>query len=302
MTKHNFVLFCKTYKGDFERFKILKESIDKFNVDNIPFYVVCPEKDLELFLSLKNNDENYEYNILTDESVLEKVNSNSNEQSWYSQQVVKLYFYKLNLCNHYLILDSDCYFIRNFSVSDFMYDNETPYLPIGEMFKGEFNLMQLFKKTLLKNHKNWDRFTYQVKDILNRKGKKICIMIPLVFSVSVLEAMDKDLLNNGGDFSILIEKSPFEMQWYAEYILKTNIIKIFPTPTFFCMITFQGLYQLYRFLGWNEKLFSEHYVGLLMNSGWVKDKKFKPSIFGKLFKFFMNIYFKKTSKKRLYDK
>lgn len=44
MTKYNFVLFCKTYKGDFERFKILKNSIDKFNVENIPFYISCPEE------------------------------------------------------------------------------------------------------------------------------------------------------------------------------------------------------------------------------------------------------------------
>ena len=42
------VLFCKTYNGDIERFKVLKESVDKFNVDKIPFYVVCPKKDKEL--------------------------------------------------------------------------------------------------------------------------------------------------------------------------------------------------------------------------------------------------------------
>lgn len=28
---HNFALFCKTYSGDFEIFKILKHSIDEFN-------------------------------------------------------------------------------------------------------------------------------------------------------------------------------------------------------------------------------------------------------------------------------
>jgi hypothetical protein len=42
MTK--FVLFTKTFNGDLRRFKILKDSIDKYNKDNLPFYVSVPKK------------------------------------------------------------------------------------------------------------------------------------------------------------------------------------------------------------------------------------------------------------------
>ena len=46
---HNLVLYCKSYKGDVQRVKKLKSSIEKYNKDNIPFYVSCPKEDKQLF-------------------------------------------------------------------------------------------------------------------------------------------------------------------------------------------------------------------------------------------------------------
>jgi hypothetical protein len=41
---YNLVLFCKTYRNDIDRLLILKKSIDKYNVDKIPFYICVPKK------------------------------------------------------------------------------------------------------------------------------------------------------------------------------------------------------------------------------------------------------------------
>jgi len=49
------------------------------------------------------------------------------------QQVKKLAFVELGICNFYTIIDSDVYFIQNFHVSDFMRDENTPYLSINEV-------------------------------------------------------------------------------------------------------------------------------------------------------------------------
>ena len=48
------VLYCKSYRGDFERVKVLNESIKQFNKDNIPFYVSIPKADEQLFKQLDN--------------------------------------------------------------------------------------------------------------------------------------------------------------------------------------------------------------------------------------------------------
>ena len=46
---HNVILYCKSYAGDVQRVKKLKTSIEKYNRDNIPFYISCPKQDKQLF-------------------------------------------------------------------------------------------------------------------------------------------------------------------------------------------------------------------------------------------------------------
>ena len=46
---NNIILYCKSYAGDVQRVKKLKGSIEKYNKDNIPFYISCPKKDKQLF-------------------------------------------------------------------------------------------------------------------------------------------------------------------------------------------------------------------------------------------------------------
>lgn len=274
------VLFCKTYNGDIERFKILKKSTDKFNFDKIPFYVICPKKDKELFLSLKTGKENYDYNIVTDEEVLSMSSNESHKQNWYSQQVIKLSFYKLGLCKHYFILDSDCYFIRDFKIKDYIFDENTPYLPLTEPLKGaETNFMQLFRSIDNKNdEKLWNTGS---KNYINREGKRFCLNLPCVFSTDVLKDMEKKLLEkNNLTYQKLIEINPFEFEWYCDYIIKYKPINYIVCTPFFISFYTQTLYTLYRYLGWTEKTLAHYYTGLIMHEGYIKDFKYKSSIIG----------------------
>ena len=113
----NIVLYCKSYAPDVNRVKNLLESIDKHNKDNIPFYISVPSSDIKLFQDILGNFPN----IIEDESI------HTNTQGWVGQQIVKSQFWKLNLCENYLCLDSDTYFIKNFYKSDFLYEDSTPY-------------------------------------------------------------------------------------------------------------------------------------------------------------------------------
>lgn len=174
---HNLVLFCKTYRGDLNRFKILKSSIDKHNIDNIPFYVVCPENDIQLIKNTTyRGDEKYDIHFISDESVYAINNINAQKQSWISQQIIKLGFYKLGLCKHYAIFDSDCYFITDFHFSDFMYDDDTPYFCIKEA-------------------SNADSAHTKIKNLLGRKGKNYDFIIQgQVFSVLILNKIEQKYL------------------------------------------------------------------------------------------------------------
>ncbi|MBR4806391.1 MAG: hypothetical protein IKZ64_01065, partial [Alphaproteobacteria bacterium] len=213
MPKYNLVLFCKSYRGDLHRIKILKQSIDKFNADNIPFVVSCPNNDVNLFeQTLRNNHEQYDFIIVPDEDILRANDININTiQSWKSQQIIKLGFYKLGLCKHYTIYDSDCYFIDNFYISDFMFDKNTPYLCMTEILSPTTN--HLF-----------------IKKYFKRKGRTYnFVHMSQTFSADVLKDMEQNLLKkNKLTFADLIKMYPYEFNWYGEYLLKSRVHNIVP--------------------------------------------------------------------------
>jgi hypothetical protein len=46
---HKLVLFVTSWRGDVTRVRKLYESIQKYNVDSIPFYIVVSQEDLPIF-------------------------------------------------------------------------------------------------------------------------------------------------------------------------------------------------------------------------------------------------------------
>jgi len=45
------VLYCKSYQHDVLRAKRLVDSIEKFNIEGLEFYISVPEADRQLFLN-----------------------------------------------------------------------------------------------------------------------------------------------------------------------------------------------------------------------------------------------------------
>ena len=46
--------------------------------------------------------------------------------------MVKSEFWRLGLCQNYLVIDSDSWFIRPFGRDDFLYEGDQPYTVINE--------------------------------------------------------------------------------------------------------------------------------------------------------------------------
>ena len=105
------VFYCKSYKKDIQRVKTLLESINKYNKDNIPFYISTPLKDKKIFTNILGTQDC----IWVDDNDI-----NPNNQGWLGQQMVKSNFWKLGVCENYLCLDSDSYFIKPFYKNDFL--------------------------------------------------------------------------------------------------------------------------------------------------------------------------------------
>lgn len=278
MPKYNLVLFCKSYRGDIKRIKILKDSIDKFNADKIPFVVSCPSNDKSLFeKTLRTNNEKYDFIIISDEDVLSANNLDSSvKQNWRTQQIIKLGFYKMGLCNHYTIFDSDCYFIDNFYISDFMYDDNTPYLFMTE------NLSPTTNHLFIKNYFNRQGRTYDF------------VHMSQVFSTDVLQDMEQNLLRkNNLTFVDLINMYSYEFNWYGEYLLHSEIHDIIPAIPKLRRYDYQEDYVLDRHRGIRIKdLIKMGYNGIIMQKGWLNRSVYRDPWYGKIARIKRNVFFK----------
>jgi len=127
-------LYCKSYRTDLYRLVRLAESIEKFNQENLPFYVSVPVADMALF---QTHLQRFDLTLLCDSDILQASPRIPEDQvlampGHLSQQIIKSEFWRLNLSQAYVCLDSDARFIRPFGASDFMTRNGTPYTMLDE--------------------------------------------------------------------------------------------------------------------------------------------------------------------------
>lgn len=259
------VLYCKSYRNDFERFKVLLESVNKYNVDSIPFYVSVPVDDLDMFKQLEG------VNVVSDESIY-KTKSNG----WLQQQIVKSNFWKLDLCENYLCLDSDCYFIKPFKVSDFMYDDHNPFTVIHEQ-------KELFSWTVNKTQmlgfdpkQSYMRDRDKIMGIFGRSGKYYDFgPVPVIWSRKVWEDLENNYIKpNNLSFGDLINESASEFSWYGESLLAFKSIQLYPIEPLFKVFHYAQQIQEYKTQGYTEEMIAQNYYGIIMQSNYNAQNKY----------------------------
>ncbi len=256
----NIVLFCKSYYKDFDRVVNLVESINKYNTDNIPFYVSVPEKDIPLFSQIKN------LNLIEDEKIY-----SSSKTGWVQQQIIKANFWKLNLSKNYLCLDSDSYFIRPFSKSDLLVDDDTPYTVMHEqkeLFSWTVNKKQILgfdpKESFIKDR---DKI---MNEVFERKGKYYDFgPSPVIWSSKVWNDLEEKYLKpNGVNFEHAIQYSSSEFSWYGESLLQFKSINLYPVEPLFKVFHYPQQYTEYKQQGITEEMIAQNYMGIVMQSNY----------------------------------
>lgn len=251
------VLYCKSYSGDFERAKVLYQSIQKYNVDNIPFYISVPQRDVELFKIFESAQ------IVTDESIY-----NAEGPGWITQQIIKSNFWKLGLCENYVCLDSDSQFIRPFLISDFMFDETTPYTVIHEQ-------KELFSWTVSRAHqlgfdpkKSFISDRQKIMGLFGRTSRFYDFgPSPIIWSSRVWKSLEEHYMTpNNLTFPDLIDYSPSEFSWYGEALLAFKAIEIYPTEPLFKVFHYSQQYVEHKEQGVTELMIAQNYMGIIMQS------------------------------------
>lgn len=256
------LLYTKSYSGDLYRLKILIESIKKYNVDSIPYYVSVPQNEIDLF---KQSIDCEYVNLVADEDIYVVTH-----QNWHTQQIVKSSFWKLGICENYVMIDSDSYFIKEFHVSDFMYDEVTPYTVMHEQ-KNLFEWTSRYHTDLgFDPFLSFNEARLPIMKLFGRPGRLYDFGPgPIIWSCKVWESLEQEyLVPNGLKFENLIQSVPSEFTWYGEYLLVSKKIDILPVEPMFKFFHFKQQYIDFKNQGYTETNFKQNYLGIVMQSNW----------------------------------
>jgi len=263
------VLFCKSYKNDFFRLRKLAESISQFNAQKIPFYVSVPLSDIPLFSPLSTE---YGFHLLPDEEILTRTFSAGKTKTPIlpantMQQVVKSEFWRLEICQNYLVLDSDSWFIRKFRVSDFLHPSGYPYTVINE---GRHSLLAAARSGNMKFVRQFRELREKARDLFNRSGRLYDFApTPCIWSAAVWRGLYEDYAQRRGEnFQDLIMRFSCETQWYGEYLLVKQPIPLHPVEPLFKCWHFEQDYNESVALGESESILALNYLGIVKQSNW----------------------------------
>jgi hypothetical protein len=269
------VLYCKSYHRDVQRAKRLAESARQFNSGNLPFYLSCPSADLPLFRNIIGSEA---VTFLADEEIAAE-NPSINQQALFalpggiSQQIVKSEFWRLGICENYVCIDSDAYFIRDFNKEDFLAPGGNPYTVMNESLE-----LRLFG-TLHQHAKiarNRDTESKAIMGIFGRTGRQYDFgPLPVVWSRRVwADLAEKFLEPRGMNFLDAIKLFPSEMRWYGEALLKFKSIELWPVETLFRCYHYEEQFRDAKKSGETDEALSQLYLGVCSQSNWDKELEY----------------------------
>lgn len=271
----DFVLYCKSYPRDFLRLKRLLNSVERFNVDLLPFYISTPKADKALLIEVLGNKG---YIWVADEDIV-AANPRANFEKYQSmpgglsQQIVKSEFWRLGFAENYLCLDSDSLFIRDFYKADFLSEDGVPYTVLHqnkELFQIAANRGQDKVERELRAEAE------RVKELFGRVGPNFyCAPAPFIWSAKVWESLDAHFLRPKGIslWDLITPQHP-ETLIYGEALLKYHAIPVIAIEPLFRIYHYDWQYFLMKRLGETEAKVAKHYMGIIYQSAWESELNF----------------------------
>jgi len=263
------VLYCKSYRRDFLRLKRLLKSIQRYNVEKIPFYISTPAAD-KILLTETVGTEGYLW--VADEDIV-KSNPRVDFAKYQampgglSQQIIKSEFWRLGFAQNYLCLDSDSFFIHQFCRADFLANDGVPYTVLHQN-------KEFFQLASDRGHQKIEIDlkieAERVKAIFDRQGPNFyCAPAPFIWSGKVWHSLDLEYLQPKGIslWDFISHELP-ETLIYGETLLKYRAIPLIAIEPLFRTYHYDWQYFLMKRLGETEVKVAQHYLGMIYQSNW----------------------------------
>jgi hypothetical protein len=266
------VLYCKSYSTDLRRVMRLMQSIERFNETHIPIYVSVPEAELALFREYLGTTS---AQLISDESILRASPNLDRAQvarmhGAVAQQVVKSEFWRLELADAYVCLDSDAIFIRPFSREDFLAPDGYPYTVLDEAHDLLEDAMRHGRPRILED---FVRESASMQQSFGRHGRSYSFgPFPLVWHRKVWESLDSNYLRpRAMSFADAISQTPIESRWYGESLLAYQAIPLHPCQALFKVYHYAWQLDQDTRRGITQERLATLYSGVIYQSAWERE-------------------------------
>lgn len=271
-------MFCKSYAGDFDRAARLIESVARYNLNRIPFFLCVPPSDLTLFEKLTGGV-GYPVTLISD---LEIVQSNPGVSprdvtGWdgrLAQQALKSEFWRWWLKQnseehelHYVCIDSESEFIRDFYKKDFVHESGVPYTICHD----HGDLLNLCKQRGIATiEQNFNRDCEIIKKVFGRQGPNYAFSpTPVIWTSKVWQDLEAGYLNpNNITIWDAIREYPNELHWYGESLLHFNSIPLLPRNPLFRVYHYDWEFFERQKSGERLESLRLEFIGILKQSNW----------------------------------
>ena len=261
-----FAFLVKSYRNDLDLAARLFATLDRFNVDDIPTWVVVPDDDVADFQELCADPL-----FVLPESVLQQHLVSEPiagiRPGYINQEIVKLAFWELGLASNYLPVDSDAVFLRDFTMSDFMFSSEIPYTVLLE------DRDLLTDPEYYQTH--WQGRERVLRAIQAEVGLSDDRLLTChghqVLSGTVLRSLRDDfLVPRGWDYAEMLRHGPYEFSWYNFWLQKSKAVPIELREPYFKVIHSEHQHLEMVIRGITTTDIARGYLGVIINSNFSK--------------------------------
>ena len=272
-------LVIKSYIPDAIRALRCVQSIHRHNKDNIPVYLLIKRAEESKFKEVFGDTK---VNIIHDETIT----TTPTLPGWLYQQIIKSQFWVTGLSENYVTVDSDTVFFKDFYESDFMYDDNTPYIVMGERKDFLDEAWKLNRVGIHQDMKGRDMYGARITNCIKRIREIIPNNInkfydygtsPYIFNSTVWRHFrDNYLVPNNlsfTNFSIILnnEGKMSESTIYGEYYLYSNLKKIMPISPLVKCYHDRSHWEFDKKHNIDIEDLKPNYIGYILQSNWSEE-------------------------------
>lgn len=270
---HDFVLVCKSYRGDVQRVKRLLDSLARHNPQRLPVVVVVPRADQGLFQTCLQG---HRFELVSDEDVVLSHPQAASKDllaryratpGYRAQQVIKADAWRLLGCDAFLCMDSDTVFLRDIGRDDFMAPGGHPYTLLHQ----SRDLLQLaVNRGHTRMLQDFRRESQLLKSLFGRVGPDYDFgPQPLLWSASVWRDLhQQNFLPKNWTLWDAIDFAPTEIRWYGEALLAYRSIPLVPIEPLFRVYHHDWQFFEQQRLGETHGKLAEQFLGVVYQSNW----------------------------------